>query len=1090
MHFIFATSVNLAMNLCRQVSRLLSIINSISLRLLPATIFVVLAIENLGANAERLPIKNFSTVDGLAHNNVDRIVRDSRGFLWFCTSGGLSRFDGYSFTNYGTDQGLPWREVADFLETREGEYWVATNAGLVRFDPKTRPQNGVAYATEASVGSKAMFTVVLPEGGDSAAKSITVLLEDHNGTIWCGTRNGLYQLDRPEGHLVLRRISIPLPEADSEGRSVSDLLEDRSGSLWVATPRALDRLWPDGSSGRYTKRDGLPDDYLHDLFKDHDGHLWAGTRYGGFFQFAADVTHSPPVVVSAYSTRAGMPSPWVFQLFETSDRRFWIASNTGLVEFFPNRDDRGRWFHPYSERNGLNYFDITAINEDMGGNLWLGTNSAGTMRLEHDGFVTYAERDGLYSVKSIFMDQAGGICFRGSVLGDKHTSIFEGAELDPLGRAKDYHHTRLGRFDGQRFTWFMPHAIHDLGWIMEGQTLQCRNGEWWVGCGLGICRFPPTHQFDEIKTARPLAVYTRKNGPLHGQPWRLFEDSRGNVWISEMSSTPLLIWERTRQEFRDLSSAPGYPSGDYMPRSFGEDHAGNVWIGFNGQLARYRNGRFTLFGASDGLPPGVIASIYMDHAGRLWLASSRSGLIRVDQPEAEIPIFVDYTTAQGLSSNSTEVPSDQLITEDLQGHIYIGTARGLDRLDPATGDLRHFTTADGLASGAFKASFRDNHGGLWFGMSLGLTHFLPLSYESPQAPPPILISDLHVAGQSQFVSALGENEIHLPDLAVDQSQLQIDFIGLSFAPGVLLNYQYKLEGADADWGAPTPQRSVNYARLAPGRYRFLVRAVNSDGVFSSDPAVITFRILPPFWSRWWFLTLVAIGLTFVFYALYRYRVARLVELERVRTRIATDLHDDIGSSLARMAILSEVAKRRVEDSANESVSILTEIAESARGVVASMSDIVWAIDPRRDDLGNVVFRVRQFASDLLGAQGIIWNLQAPEEFDKIRLNPQQRRQIFLIFKEAINNAARHADCNSVWLSLTVVQNQIIAEIRDDGHGFNVPPFPQVHGNGHGGHGLENIRTRAAQLGGNLSIDSSPNRGTRLVVAVPLKSAMA
>lgn len=1049
-------------------------------------LLLVLLVASNPVRAERLPIKSFSTVDGLAHNNVDRIVRDSRGFLWFCTPGGLSRFDGYTFTNYGTDQGLPRPEVADFLETREGEYWVATNAGLVRFNPKARPQNRVIYATEANSGNRSMFTVVLPEGGDKYAGAITVLLEDHNGTIWCGTHKGLYRLDRTG--LVLRRIDIPLPETDYEGQSIWDLLEDRSGSLWVAAPRGLYRLWPDGSSARYTKRDGLPDDYFHNLLQDHDGHLWAGTRYGGFFQFAADSTHRPPVVVAAYSVREGMPSPWVFQLFETSNHRFWIASSAGLLEFFPNRDERGRWFISYSERNGLNYFDITALNEDLGGNLWLGTNSAGAMKLERDGFVTYAERDGLYAVKSILMDRTGGICFRGSVLGDKHTSVFEGAQLDPLGRTTDHHYTRLGRFDGQRFSWFTPNAIHDLGWVMEGNTLQCRNGEWWIGCARGICRFPPSDRFDQIKTARPLAVYSIKHGAVHDQPFRLFEDSAGNVWISQMSGPPLLMWGRTNQEFHDLSSVPGFPSEDWMPRSFGEDHAGNVWIGFNGQIARYRNGRFTLFGASDGLPPGVIGSIYVDHAGRLWLASSRSGLIRVDEPEAERPDFFAYTTAEGLSSDSTETSPDQLIVEDLQGYVYIGTARGLDRLDPATGDFRHFTTADGLASGTFKAAFRDGKGGLWFGTTRGLTHFVPTPGEPPDAPPPILISDLHVGGSRQFVSALGESEILLSDLAVDQSQLQIDFVGLCFAPGVVLNYQYKLAGADADWSPPTEQRSVNYARLAPGRYRFLVRAVTSDGVVSSNPAAVAFRILPPFWSRWWFLTLVATGLALMLYAVYRYRVARLVELERVRTRIATDLHDDIGSSLSRMAILSEVAKRRMENPTCESVSILTEIADSARGTVDSMSDIVWAIDPRKDDLGNVVFRVRQFASDLLATNGIAWTFQAPPEFDKIKLNPEQRRQVFLIFKEAINNSARHAQCKSVHLRMSVGPNQIIAEIRDDGCGFDTSSIDQDHHNGHAVHGLENIRGRAARLGGTLNIDSSPGHGTHIRLSVPLNKA--
>src|SRR5262249_4041331 len=199
------------------------------------------------------------------------------------------------------------------------------------------------------------------------------------------------------------------------------------------------------------------------------------------------------------------------------------------------------------------------------------------------------------------------------------------------------------------------------------------NGEWWVGGAHGLYRFPAADNFDHIKTARPLAVYTKKDGLGSNPPFRLFEDSRGNVWVSAMSASPLLLWERDSQSLRDLSKAPGLPADGAAPRSYGEDHAGNVWMGFSGKIARYRNGVFTLFTASDGLPPGLITSIYVDHAGRLWLTSARSGLIRVDDPGEREQKFVSYTTAQGLSSNSTEVFSEQLIVEDLQGRIYIGT---------------------------------------------------------------------------------------------------------------------------------------------------------------------------------------------------------------------------------------------------------------------------------------------------------------------------------------------------------------------------------------------------------------------------------
>src|SRR5215471_9656094 len=235
----------------------------------PLWLLAALLTVSASIRAERLPIKTFTTVDGLANNAINRIVRDSLGFLWFCTTDGLSRFDGYTFTNYGTDQGLPHGKVSDFLETRAGEYWVATNAGLVRFNPKAPPEPRVVYANETGPRTPPMFTVVIPEEKGSGAEVITALLEDRGGTIWCGTHNGLYRLERTEGRLALHAVDIGIPDVREvwEGHIIERLLEDRRGSLWAATPGGLYRRWPDGSSARYTRRDGLPDDFLHDLLE-------------------------------------------------------------------------------------------------------------------------------------------------------------------------------------------------------------------------------------------------------------------------------------------------------------------------------------------------------------------------------------------------------------------------------------------------------------------------------------------------------------------------------------------------------------------------------------------------------------------------------------------------------------------------------------------------------------------------------------------------------------------------------------------------------------------------------------------------------
>jgi len=1042
-----------------------------------AWLVVALLAVSMPVRAERLPIKTYTTADGLTHNRVSKVVRDSRGFLWFCTGDGLSRFDGYTFTNYGTDQGLPNRAVTDFLETSKGEYWIATGAGLVRFNPNAAPEHRVIYANDTDARTRPMFSVIANDE-DGPTRSVTVLLENHDGAIWCGTDKGLYRLEEDKEHFWLRPVNIGIPPDWTEGGIISDLLEGADGSLWVATPNGLYRRWPDGGFAHYTKGDGLPDNYLHDLLEDHQGQLWAGTRYGGFFRFVADDTHKPPIVAEHYSMQEGMPVPWVFQLFEASDHKFWIATAHGLVQFLPNGDERGRLFHTYSEKNGLSYFDITALNQDLAGNLWLGTLNAGAMKLERNGFVTYDQRDGICEIDSIFEDRTGAVCFRGSVFGDQRTSFFEGARPEPLGGSLDHHYLRLGRFEEQRFSWFKPGGIPDLGWRSEGVTLQAPNGEWWIGTTAGLYRFRAADTLDQIKAERPLAVYASKDGIEDNQLLRLFADSRSNIWIARwFTPKPLWLWERATETLRDLSSAPGFRIENDIPHSFCEDRAGNVWIGFSDRIARYRDGGFTFFTATDGVPPGAITSIYLDHAGRLWLASARSGLIRVDDPQAERPEFISYSTAQGLSSNSTELASDRLIIEDLQGRIYIGTARGLDRLDAATGHFWHFTTADGLASGSFRSCFRDRHGGLWFGTTGGLSHFVPAPDDQPQAAPTILISALRVAGSNRFVSAVGETDVTLPDLAADQNQLQIDFIGPSFAAGGVLHYQHQLEGNDADWSTPTEQRSVDY-RLAPGRYRFLVRAVNSDGVASSSPAVVTFRILPPIWARWWFVGLVGGVLTLMLFWLYRYRVARLLELERVRTRIASDLHDDIGANLTKIAILSEVAYQQLGNVDKDKDSPLASIARISRESVASMSDIVWAVKPGRDRLRDLTRRMRGFAADTLTARNIRFQFRAPDVNQQLNLRADVRRDVFLIFKEAINNVVRHSACAEASIELRILGDHLELKIDDNGKGFELAEAGD-------GQGLINMHKRAEGFGGRFEVASLPGSGTSVTLQVPL-----
>jgi signal transduction histidine kinase len=276
----------------------------------------------------------------------------------------------------------------------------------------------------------------------------------------------------------------------------------------------------------------------------------------------------------------------------------------------------------------------------------------------------------------------------------------------------------------------------------------------------------------------------------------------------------------------------------------------------------------------------------------------------------------------------------------------------------------------------------------------------------------------------------------------------------------------------------TEQRSVNYANLRPGTYRFQVQTVDTDGNSSSTAATVSFTILSPLWQRGWFLALVALSTSMIGLGFYRYRVARLVELERVRTRIATDLHDDVGSGLSQIAILSEVVRKQVGEPSDSVAQPLVQIANVSRELVDSMSDIVWAINPRRDRLSDLSQRMRELASDLFPARNIDFRLRTPTAEQNVKLGPEIRRQLFLVFKESVNNMVSHSACTQATIELVIENERLRLNLSDNGCGFDPARIRQ-------GNGLRNMEERVQKLGGVIELSSSEGKGTAISLMVPL-----
>lgn len=1015
-------------------------------------------------NAQRLATNTYTSAQGLAHNRVARIFRDPDGFLWFCTTDGLSRFDGQRFTTFGLNEGLAFPEFTWFLATRDGTYWVATNgSGVCRFN--TSPED-----CRPVEKPRPLFTVY-PVGASGATSRVNVLFEDRAGRLWAGTDGGLFVLDRPDGSNTFVPVALGIPGRSEAVVQVWSFAEDGEGSLWIGTKYGLVRRQPDGASIWYAIHPSERD-VVFALLLDPDGRMWLGhadglavfkpaavsaSERGGTLPWRRTQASAPvesgvrlpdePGEGAWFTSADGLGSDEVTAIARFSNGHIYMVTNGGgLTEFDGSR------FRVYSQAQGVAPFLSPTVTEDLDGNIWLGFPFDGVLKIFRNGFVSYTEADGLGAspLAQVFRDRSGDLFCYGPGW-------------------------RLYRFDGSRFESIrlnLPASLSDLAWRGNNRVLHDHTGEWWVTSNAGLFRFPVVADYRRLATIHPKAVYTTRDGLAGNDLSELFEDSRGDIWISSFAPDREVVtrWDRATGRFERYTDEDGLRRLN-AATAFCEDSAGNVWIGFReGGLARYRDGRFVLFGGADGIAEGTVSSLAVDREGRLWIASRRGSLLLAEHPDEPRPRFRKFTVADGLASERV-----LSTVEDELGRIYVGTLRGVDRLDPRTGEVRNFTPADGLSMGGVFASALDGEDQIWLLAQSGVSRYRP-EPDATAPPPRMFISALTVAGTPYSVSSLGQASVSGLVLGPGQNQLKIEYFGLSFATGGALRYQYRLEGANDDWSAPTDQRSVD-ATLGPGAYTFAVRAVTPDGVVSLAPATVSFEILRPVWQRWWFLSLAALFAGLGVYALARYRVARLVELERVRTRIATDLHDDIGSSLSQMSVLSEIVQRRVgADSGVEEP--LSTIANLARDLAEAMNDIVWAINPARDHMSDLSHRMRRFASDVFTARDLAFEFRTPDEQRDLPMGADLRRELFLVFKESVNNAVRHSGCTSADLELSVDEGWIQFRIADDGAGFDVDAARD-------GNGLTSMRRRAERLGGTFEVVSKQPGGTAVTVRLPI-----
>lgn len=977
--------------------------------------------------AEMLPVRSYSTLDGLPHDRVKHVRQDRLGFLWLCTTEGLSRFDGREFVTYGMAEGLPVPSANDFLPA-DGGAWVATNGGGVAWFEPDLP--------------KPRFRPVAV-GADGGAR-VNVLHLDGAGTLWAGTDGGLFRMPRGRTYradAAFERVALGVPGQPEESVMVWAFLE--AGPRLLAGTRFGIAVLEAGVTVRRVALRPTEVDTVVALARADDGTILAGHLGGGLFF----LDPSTLAVLRRLSKEDGLPHASVTALV-VSKGRIVAGTEDGIAVIEGDR------VTAWGDRDGLVDARISAIEEDRDGGYWLATPGRGAMRVSLSGDALFHERDGLGSiVSSVFARRNGELCV-----------VSAG--------------WRLSRPEGRGFATVRPNLppeLADDAWRVFHGVLEDHEGGFWLASRRGIARFAPAARLEELARAAPAALYTTRDGLASDDVSHLFEDSRGDVWIGTFNPArePLTRFRRATGRFERFGAADGLPALG-SPFRFGSDAAGNVWVAYrDGTIARYRRGRFLVLSGHDGFPSAPVGGFASDTRGRLWITTFGAGLVRVEEPDAERPSATAYGAAHGIRAFHLGP-----VVADGRGRVVFATSRDLVLFDPETGTASELRAARGLLSSDATGACRDAKGRLWFASWNGLAR-IDADAKVPRPSPSVRLASALVSGEERPVPGTGTTELDLGVLPYS-AYVTVEVLGLG-CPGEPLLYEHLLEGLERDWSAPRRDRTVRWDHLSSGRYRFLVRAVGPGGERSA-PASLTFVVRPPFWRRWWFLSGLALLLAGSGYAVEAARWRRRREVDAVRARIASDLHDDLGASLSRISILSEVAARRARDGGS-ATEIVERIGEASRVVVEKLADGIWAVDPRRDDLASLGERLRLVAADLLEPAGISWRVAIPDDADRVPLHPDERRDVYLLLKEAIANAARHSGARTVTLVLSAGPGVLDFELRDNGRGF--PPEGPANGERLvGGRGLGNMRDRAAALGATLRIEGASGGGT--LVALRLR----
>lgn len=977
---------------------------------------------------------HLTKADNLSQATNGFIFKDSRGFVWISSNEGLNRYDGKNIINYQPNPNDPFSLYG---------------------------QNIQSY-----------------------------FFEDEEGNVWFSTYEALNCYVRKKNHFLHYMLNDTI-----KGYHVAGL--DEHKILWIIVGKKdlyhfniKNKQWA----------------FAHELFEGVHRGLFQKNRQNEVYRFMAYSYDSkaPGLQISEYtdgklsrqehyfsgSDKYNLPLRRLWKFFPERDTLIWIVTPEELGAFNPV----SKTLSSYNKMNGAPIRGGSAVRPYQDSLLAVSTLNNGLFFFnkhtrQFTNQYTYREKDP-YALSSnhidnIYIDDQNGIWLTLDKIGVDYA-------LAEKVKFKSYFSTRDGGYNGSQ--------------IGFRNFLSDQSGSVWAATSnAGIIRFDKGFNIVEIfdsKTQPELST---------SRIIYIFKDNIGQIWILTWKGVFILTREKSIRKITDEIFLHGtqlkngkiilskYEPGGIWQTSAADDYqisiAPNIGQGKEyGILYENKSGRVYAsedysrlieFDPSEDFRKkntfevrGEIFSLFEPPGDSLLLIASSYGLVKLNKANREIRYF---TEREGLPGSAIYG-----LVADSKNQLWVSTNNGLSVLDSSYQILTAFGITDGLSALEFSpyAALKKTNGEVLFGSTDGLTAFSPETISSRLPLPQVQITGIKINDEawpglkcSINEEATNPGEIVALKLNYARNTISFEFVALEYGDPSKNQLEYKMQHVDDNWINCGNNGFARYPNLPPGRYQFQIKAANSDGAWC-EPKSIEIIIIPPIWQRWWFITLAAIAVLAAMYGIYRYRLNQLLKVERLRNQISSDLHDDIGSTLSNVAILSTLAKQKVAAD-NEASALLERIDEEVQSSSESLDDIIWSINPKNDTMDRILARMRRFASEVFEAKEINGLIDFSLEAKNLSLSMDKRRHFYLLFKEAVNNLAKYSRCKNAAVRTSYHNGYMRLVVSDDGVGFNPDKVKE------GSNGLATMKRRADELKGNLDIQSAIGKGTTVTVLVPV-----